>query len=63
MAAAGGQDVQAELQEYLNKKGINSLFIKIVEDLLLNMVQQISEAEGTGSGGDGLVENGRVSHV
>ena len=34
--ASGGQDVQAELQEYLNKKGINTLFIKIVEDLLLN---------------------------
>lgn len=28
--------MQAELQEYLNRKGINTLFIKIVEDLLLN---------------------------
>jgi len=34
--AAGSVDVQAELQEYLNRKGINTLFIKIVEDLLLN---------------------------
>jgi|EP00505_MAST-04D_sp_SCG-Rhode-Island_P001977 cAMP-dependent protein kinase regulator len=33
--AQGAQDVQAELQEYLNKKGINTLFIKIVEHLLL----------------------------
>mgnify|MGYP006131628955 CR=1 FL=1 len=34
--AQGAQDVQAELQEYLNKKGINTLFIKIVENLLLD---------------------------
>ncbi len=34
--AQGAQDVQAELQEYLNKKGINTLFIKIVEQLLLD---------------------------
>ena len=28
-------DVQAELQEYLNSKDINSLFIQIVEQLLI----------------------------
>jgi len=28
-------DVQAELQQYLNSKNINSLFIQIVESLLI----------------------------
>jgi cAMP-dependent protein kinase regulator len=28
-------DVQAELQQYLNSKNINSLFISIVENLLI----------------------------
>ena len=45
--AQGAQDVQAELQEYLNKKGINTLFIKIVEQLLLdkpdNPIQHVVE--------------------
>ena len=38
-ASAGGMSVEAtvqnELQQYLNEKGVNSLFIKIVENLLL----------------------------
>ncbi len=29
-------DVQAELQEYLAEKGINALFVKMVENLLLS---------------------------
>ena len=36
MSSSGTADVQAELQDYLNAKGINNLFIKIVEALLLD---------------------------
>ena len=35
MADAHAADVQAELQAYLNTKNINSLFINIVESLLI----------------------------
>ena len=35
MADAHAADVQAELQQYLNSKNINSLFISIVESLLI----------------------------
>jgi cAMP-dependent protein kinase regulator len=35
MADAHAADVQAELQAYLNTKNINSLFISIVESLLI----------------------------
>jgi hypothetical protein len=36
----GTQDVQAELQDYLNSKNINTLFIQIVESLLIGTQQQ-----------------------
>ncbi len=35
MADPGTADVQAELQDYLNSKNINTLFIQIVESLLI----------------------------
>ena len=35
MSDVGGADIQADLQDYLNAKGINTLFIKIVENLLI----------------------------
>jgi cAMP-dependent protein kinase regulator len=35
MSDVGGADIQADLQDYLNVKGINTLFIKIVENLLI----------------------------
>ena len=35
MTDIGGADIQADLQDYLNVKGINTLFIKIVENLLI----------------------------
>ena len=35
MADSHAADVQAELQQYLNSKNINSLFIQIVESLLI----------------------------
>ncbi len=35
MADNHAADVQAELQSYLNSKNINSLFIQIVESLLI----------------------------
>ncbi len=44
---ADAEGVQQELQDYLQKKGINTLFINIVESLLLskpeNPVQHIIE--------------------
>jgi cAMP-dependent protein kinase regulator len=36
MSSSVNLDVQAELQEYLAEKGINALFVKMVESLLLN---------------------------
>jgi len=35
MTDSHAADVQAELQQYLNSKNINSLFISIVESLLI----------------------------
>ena len=35
MSDVGGADIQADLQDYLNAKDINTLFIKIVENLLI----------------------------
>jgi len=35
MSDPGTADVQAELQDYLNSKNINTLFIQIVESLLI----------------------------
>jgi len=35
MTDSHAADVQAELQQYLNSKNINSLFIQIVESLLI----------------------------
>jgi len=35
MSDSHAADVQAELQQYLNSKNINSLFISIVENLLI----------------------------
>jgi cAMP-dependent protein kinase regulator len=35
MAEQHAADVQAELQDYLNKKNVNQLFIQIVENLLI----------------------------
>jgi len=62
MSDVGGADIQADLQDYLNAKGINTLFIKIVENLLIekpdNPIQFIVKylqreyPDQTGSSGD-----------